>query len=69
MTSMLNLSPNAPTTNPKGKPIKYCPICQDRVSSTLSLYLHVARKHEDWSATAINALLEGNYADKFVWEA
>jgi hypothetical protein len=57
MTSIMTVSPDTPTTNPKRKPIKYCPICQDNVSGLLSVYLHVARKHEDWSETALRALL------------
>ena len=68
MNSIMTVGPDTPTTTPKRKPIKYCPICQDRVSDQdrvvsdrvdlLSLYVHVARKHDDWSQSALAALME-----------
>jgi len=66
MTSMMTVSPHTPTTNPKSKPIKYCPICHDRVSADCrerisdlsSHYIHVARKHDDWSQSALTTPLE-----------
>ena len=63
MNSIMSVSPDTPTTSPKRKPIKYCPICQDRVSQDrvndlLALYVHVAREHGDWSQSALAALME-----------
>lgn len=56
--SIMIVSPDTPTTNPKREPIKYCPICQSRVSDQLELYVHVAHKHDDWSKAALAALLD-----------
>ena len=58
MNSIMSVSPDTPTTNPKRKAIKYCPICHDSIRDLLSLYVHVARKHQDWTQTALAALME-----------
>ena len=58
MNSIMAVSTNTPTTNAKRKPIKYRRICHDSVRDLLSLYVHVASKHQDGTQTALAALME-----------